>query len=228
MQGDSLCSASAGSTALGSAQRSTYLVSKTATLAAELEILTAALDDPGTDVADSLRWLALSAAAAITSYLGLSVLVARSDPPLAFTVLADGVTAGDAQTSLHVVVPGVGVRAGRLAVTVTLYASAPGAFVDLAADLAWLTKRPLSDFTMDRHLAIPTGAVSGNSLRAASLVNQAIGVLIGRGYTPEQALGHLDAEAARAGTDHRVVAQRILARLSAPDEDDTDSGLWLR
>jgi hypothetical protein len=222
VQGDSLCSASAGSTALGSAQRSTYLVSKTAALAAELEILTAALDDPGTDVAHSLRWLALSAAAAVTSYLGLSVLVARSDPPLAFTVLADGVTAGDAKTSLHVAVPGLGERAGRLAVTVTLYAGAPGAFVDLAADLAWLTKSPVSDFTLDQHLAIPTGAVSGYPLRAASLVNQAIGVLIGRGYTPEQALGHLDAEADRARADRHVVAQRILARLSTTDDAGAD------
>ncbi|BDX33516.1 hypothetical protein TUM20985_40630 [Mycobacterium antarcticum] len=203
-------------------------MSKTAALDAELEILTAALDDPDADVANSLRWLTLSAAAAVTSYLGLSVLVAGSDPPLAFTVLADGVTAGDAQASLHVDVPGVGGRTGRLAVTVTLYAGVPGAFVDLAADLAWLTKSPPSDFTMDQHLAIPTGAVSGNPLRAATLVNQAIGVLIGRGYSPEQALGHLDAEAARARTDRRVVAQRILARLSARDEDGTESGLRIR
>jgi hypothetical protein len=80
----------------------------------------------------------------------------------------------------------------------------------------------LSDFILDQHLAIPTGAVSGYPLRAASLVNQAIGVLIGRGYTPEQALGHLDAEADRARADRHVVAQRILARLSTTDDAGAD------
>lgn len=62
----------------------------TAALAAELGILTAALDEPDADIAHSLRQLALTAASAIASYLGLSVLVALSDPPLAFTTLADG------------------------------------------------------------------------------------------------------------------------------------------
>ncbi|MBJ7336117.1 hypothetical protein [Mycolicibacterium sp.] len=205
-------------------------MSNTAALAAELEILTAALDDPRADVENSLRWLTLNAAAAITTYLGLSVLVARSDPPLAFTVLADGVTGTDVQTSLRVVIPGVDQRAGRLTVTVTLYAGSPGAFVDLAADLAWLTNSPLNDFVLDQHLAVPAPEESQTALLEASLVNQAIGVLVGRGYTPERALGHLDAEAARTRTDRHAAAERILAGLSAvdADEDDPDTGLRVR
>ena len=44
-------------------------------MAASLNILTAALDDPGADVAHSLHQLTLQAAAAIPTYLGLSVVV---------------------------------------------------------------------------------------------------------------------------------------------------------
>lgn len=185
-----------------------------AALAAELEILTAALDEPGAGIADSLRQLALTAANAITSYLGLSILVVGSDPPLAFTVLADGVSAVDIRTSLHVVLPGEG--EGPM-VAVNLYAGSPGAFVDLAADLAWLTTRPLSDFVLDQHLTVPGQSHTG--LRATSIVNQAIGVLIGRGHTPEQAIWQLDTHAVRAGTNRHGAAQLVLATLSTTDSD---------
>ena len=64
--------------ALGSAQRSTHLVTITTAMAAALAILTEALDEPGTDIAHSLHRLTLDAAAAIPSYLGLSVLVPKA------------------------------------------------------------------------------------------------------------------------------------------------------
>ena len=190
-----------------------------AALAAELEILTAALDQPGTDIARSVRQLALNAAAGVTTYLGLSVLVGRSDPPFAFTALADGVAADDIGTSLRVELPGL---VDQLTIAVNLYAGSPGAFVDLAADMAWLTARPLSDFVLDQHLTIPTPSNTGTELRAASIINQAMGVLIGRGHTPEQAHWHLDSQAADAGTDRRAAAQHVLATLTATDIEDVD------
>ena len=194
----------------------------TAALAAELEILTAALDEPGADIAHSLRQLALTAASAIASYLGLSVLVARTDPPFVCTILADGVAADDIRTSLRMVLSDAGDGRDRLAVAVNLYARSPGAFVDLAADLAWLTARPLADFVLDQHLAVPTPSNSGTKLHVASIINQAIGVLIGRGHTPEQADSHLDSQAARADTDRHVAAQLVLATLTATDIEDVD------
>ena len=196
-------------------------MTNTADLAVELEILTAALDQPGTDIAHTLRQLALDAAAAITTYLGLSVLVVRSDPPFAFTSLADGVVAEDIRTSLRVELLSVG-DGGDLTVAVNLYARTPGAFVDLAADLAWLTARPLSDFVLDQHLTVPTPMNTGTQLHAASVVNQAIGVLIGRGYTPDQAHRQLGTPAADAGTDRHTAAELILANLTAAPVDDTD------
>ena len=56
-----------------------------AALAADLGILTAALDEPGADVADSLRQLAADATAAIPTFLGLSGTVDGIDPPFTFT-----------------------------------------------------------------------------------------------------------------------------------------------
>jgi hypothetical protein len=197
-------------------------VTITAALAAELEILTAALDEPGADIAHSVRQLALNATAGVTTYLGLSVLVGRSDPPFAFTALADGVAADDIGTSLRVELPGL---VDQLTVAVNLYAGSPGAFVDLAADLAWLTARPLSDFVLDQHLTIPTPSNTGTQLHAASIINQAMGVLIGRGHTPEQAHWQLDGQAADAGTDRHAAAQHVLATLTATDIEDVDRAI---
>jgi hypothetical protein len=202
-------------------------VTITAALAAELEILTAALDQPGADIARSVHQLALNAAAGVTSYLGLSVLVGRSDPPFAFTILADGVAADDIGTSLRVELPGVGDGGGRLTVAVNLYAGSPGAFVDLAADLAWLTARPLSDFVLDQHLDIPTPSNTGTQLHAASVINQAIGVLIGRGHTPEQAHWQLDTQTAHTGTDRLAAAQLVLAKLTPADIEHSDRDLGI-
>jgi hypothetical protein len=195
-------------------------VSTFAALAAELEILTAALDEPGADVAHSLRRLALDAAAAVSTYLGLSILVSSAEPPFAFTALAAGVAADDIRTSLRVVVPGEGEGGQLLAVAVILYAGSPGAFVDLAADLAWLTSWPPSHFMLDRHVGLPISPEVGTQLRAASTINQAIGVLIGRGYTPQQANEQLSAQASFARTNRLAAAQLILAELTASDTEE--------
>jgi hypothetical protein len=187
----------------------------TAALAADLGILTAALDAPGTDVADSLHQLAANAAASIPTFLGLGVTVEGSDPPFAFSTLPDGVSAGDVRTSLGLALPGVGDARVARAVVLVLYARSPGTFVDLAADLAWLTARPLRDFVLDQHLpAAGPGTVT--HLLEESVINQAIGVLIGQGYTPMQADRQLDVLAADAGVSRRAASLRILAKVTRP------------
>jgi hypothetical protein len=74
-----------------------------------------------------------------------------------------------------------------------------------------LTARPLSDFVLDQHLPIPAERGAVTSLFEASVINQAIGALIGQGYTPEQAERHLIAEGADAGISRHAVGLRILA-----------------
>jgi hypothetical protein len=192
-----------------------------AALVADLGILTAALDEPAADVLHSLHRLGGDAQAAVPTFLGLSVTAAGSDPPFTFTIFeedaADGVGA-----SLSLTLPGVGEGWASPSVALVLYARTPGTFVDLAADLAWLTGRPPSDFALDQHLSAPAGSDAGTSLRAASVINQAIGVLICRGYTPRQAHSKLDTQADGAGTDRYATAQSILDTLTAADPADAE------
>jgi len=61
-----------------------------AALAADLGILTAALDEPGADVLHSLHQLGLDAQAAVPSYLGLSVTVDGSEPTFTLATVEDG------------------------------------------------------------------------------------------------------------------------------------------
>lgn len=186
-----------------------------ADLAATLGILTAALDEPGADILQSLHQLGVDAQAAVPSYLGLSIIVNGSDPPFMFTTLADTSTAGDVRASLRLTLPGVGQTSP--AVVLVLYAGTPGTFVDLAADLAWLTGRPLSEFTLDQHLTAPARVDAETSLQAAAVINQAIGVLIGLGYPPRHAHSELNNLAESAGVNRHTAAQRILDTLIATD-----------
>ncbi len=192
-----------------------------AALAADLGILTAALDEPGADVLHSLQQLGVDAQAAVPTFLGLSVTVDGSDPPFTFTNLEDG-AADDVRTSVRLTLPGVGGDRASPSVALTLYAGTPGTFVDLTADLAWLTGRPLSDFVLDQHLSVPDRSDTGICLRAASVINQAIGVLIGRGHMPGQAHRELDIRADSAGTDRHTTAQFILDTLTAEDPADAE------
>jgi hypothetical protein len=197
-------------------------VTITAAMAASLEILTAALDDPDTDIARSLRLLALDAEAAIPTYLGLSVVVPQSDPPLTLTSLADGAAVGDIGTSLRFSLAGGTDPPNTSEVVIMLYAGAPGTFVDLAADLAWLTGRPPADFTLDQHLTPAPAPLPDGTLPAAADVNQAVGVLLGRGYTPQQADRELDTRAANHRIDRHTAARHILATITTTDDDGHD------
>jgi len=195
-----------------------------AALAADLGILTAALDEPDADVLHSLHQLEVDAQAAVPTYLGLSAIVDGTDPPFRFTTLEDG-TADNVRTSLRLTLL-AHVGDGRAAplVALILYAETPGTFVDLTADLAWLTGRPPSDFALDQHLSVPAGSDAATYLRAASVINQAIGVLIGRGATPWQAHRELDTQADGAGTDRYTTAQFILDTLTAEGKTPRSCG----
>lgn len=167
----------------GSAQRNTLLMDKiTPALAATLALLTAALDDPGADVAAGMAAFTGEAHAAIGSYLGLTVSVSGGAGAVTFTTLADSEQMPAIRASLRMLLPDVagadGVSAGLI-----LYAGRSGAFVDLAAEPAWLTGRELTDFVLDQHLQLAAQPDGTLTLLNASLIDQAIGVLLGRGHT---------------------------------------------
>ncbi|WP_133259353.1 hypothetical protein [Mycobacterium colombiense] len=187
-----------------------------AALAADLDILTAGLDQPGANVLHTLHQSGVDARAAVPTYLGLRVTVDDSDPPFTFTILEDGAVTDDVRSSLRLRLPGAGGGRSSLSVSVILYAATPGACVDLTADVAWLTGRPPSDFVLDQHLPGPDRPDdAGTYLRTVSVINQAIGVLIGRGYTPEQADRELDTRGERSSAERHVIAQSILDTLAA-------------
>lgn len=185
-------------------------------LAAELALLTQALDLPGADVAATLTRLAADAQAAVHSSLGLSVAIKAHGAEFDLTVLAEGTQPEQVRTSLLVPLSTADVSTTSASVTVVLYAASPGAFVDLAADLAWITGRALADFRLDEHRELPAGYTDRSPLAAMSDINQALGVLIGDGSTPEQAERILYARAATVGIDLRGAATLILAVLSPP------------
>ena len=121
----------------------------------------------------------------------------------------------DVRTSLGLTLPGVDHGRASPSVDLVLYAATPGSFVDLTADLTWLTGRPTSDFALDRHLSVPGGSDTRITLRAASVINQAIGFLIGSGYTLANARRELGIQADAAGTDRHIAARVILDKLMA-------------
>jgi hypothetical protein len=97
---------------------------------------------------------------------------------------------------------------------VILYAATPGAFVDLAADLSWLAGLELDEFALDQHLNLPVDPETAGVGQAASLINQAIGVLVARGRTLGAASDELDARAADAGHGRYETATAILASVA--------------
>jgi len=107
---------------------------------------------------------------AAPSFLGISVLVAGAGPGLQVDVMEEvlgdvmaGVgSVGRTQSPLFIptseAIAGVSHGDGPTtwpSIALVLYAAVPGALVDLATDLAWLTSLPLADFVLDHHLRGP-------------------------------------------------------------------------
>ena len=184
-------------------------------LTAQFNALTAALDDPGTDLETILDVLVDDLSAAVSSFLGLRMTLQLDGVPVTLTAMDAGlaVTAGASLT----------LPLGRSTDegpggTVVFYARHPGAFVDLAADLQRVHD-PDGQVYLDDHLPSagdqPRWAgITG--LAELSVVNQAIGVLITRGHSPAEA----HAELRRRATDtlHSMpdAAEHVLASTNAP------------
>lgn len=193
--------------------RSRPLVKITAAVAADLAALTEALDEPGADLATTLDQLATDAKLAVGSLVGLTVRLTVGGQQTQLSTLDGAAASGAVRASLLIPLQPVLVDAAATAagIDLVLYAATRGAFTDLAADLAWLTGRALGEYVLDQHLAGLHATAPTDGLATLSLINQAIGVLIARGHTPEQAERELQARAARGGVDRHVAARQILA-----------------
>lgn len=182
--------------------------------AADPVALTATFDDSETELAAALTLLADQLRLVVPTYLGLSVIVTTADSHTELAAPDHVGSTGDIRSSMSI--PASQVLAGQNSrdgtITLIVYAGAAGALVDLAADLAWLTSRPMTEFALDHHLAGPS--TLENDAITEFLVNQAIGVLLGRGKTPQQAIATLDAMAARDRVHRRTAASALLDDLA--------------
>ena len=91
-----------------------------------------------------------------------------------------------------------------------LYATAPGAFVDMAADLSYALGADGSGVRLDEHL-VPVSARSGlTGVEELSIVNRAEGLLLGRGHSLSEAHQHLERKAEQSGLEVYQVAAYLI------------------
>ncbi|WP_035792079.1 ANTAR domain-containing protein [Kitasatospora mediocidica] len=177
-------------------------------LAAELKTLTDALGRPSTDLTDSVRKLADGLRFAVPSWLGLTLTLVLNGLPLALTVLDDGMTPRRIATSAAM--PLTPVHGAEHGSSIVFYAGTSGAFVDFAADAAYALGLELDDVALDQHLT-PASRTSGvTGLADIAGLNQAIGILVDHGHTPDEAQAELRRLARHARTSLSATAQLVI------------------
>jgi hypothetical protein len=111
-------------------------------------------------------------------------------------------------------------------IVLILYATTPGAFVDLSADLAWLRRTGATratDIALDQDLTPPVFRRIDIALGVLSSIDQATGVLIERGSTPDQARSQLAVLSAASGRTLYAEADHLLTSLG-PDRSAHRAG----
>lgn len=181
------------------------------------------VDGLGTDdgiLTDAMAVLVGDLGAAVSSYLGLRLSLVLDGWPVTLSAFPplDG---GRPVTSLRLALSGLD-RGFDAASHVVFYAGTPGAFVDLAADFAYLhgqgwgrdpTGLPVAMddpaagdghralVVLDVDLPPPTVVAGFTGLAEYAAINRALGVLLERGHPPDQARAALHHGASVAGMD---------------------------
>lgn len=191
-------------------------------LIADLHLLNEMLEDSpsGTapDIAATLTLLMSEAWLAVPSSLGLTVLLPQvGEPWLEITTIESDSDRERIRASMRFSVHGDSTTGApdMDAIELILYAAQPGAFVDLAADLTWLTQRPWRDFRVDEDLMGPRETSGARALTSWSTINQARGLLINGGLTIDEADAKLDDRAASRGIGRHLAAAELLAEVSS-------------
>lgn len=185
-----------------------------------------------------LAALAATLGTAVASYRGLQLTLHEDGYPVVLTAFAadpgaasgqeriDGTTGRDPiLTSLRL--PLRLVHAGfEDGSQIVFYASRPGAFVDLAADLSYTLSPPTPErssgpdegpvIVLDADLP-PNSRTSGFSgLSELSTINHAVGFMLARGHRPDEVHQTLRRHAAAVGLSPRDFAARMILPLSHP------------
>ncbi len=94
---------------------------------------------------------------------------------------------------------------------IVFYASHAGAFVDFAADVAFMLGLPIDTIKLDEQFDALVGHIRSSGLDDVSSVNQAIGILIGQGHSIDEARRDLSERADRAQISGSEAARRLIA-----------------
>jgi hypothetical protein len=158
---------------------STLLIDDIRNLFSDLAVPDGVAEQP-VELEKSLTALTEAAKSAAPSYRGLALTLFIDEQPVSVTSAEAGDTS-DIATSLRVSLAWVpSLSAGG---RIIFYASTPGTFVDLAADLAFALD---SDIRLDED--IPPALLSGlTGVGKLSAINKAVGVLINHGHTTDSA-----------------------------------------
>ena len=186
-----------------------------ATLAADLAVLTQALDDPGIDLEAELRAFIADLTHAVGSYTGLTMTIALDHHEISFIVQEDA----PSEPATSLLIPLLAIASDEVAGTLLLHAATPGAFVDLAADLSYALGLDPANLVLDGHLApaAPSARVTG--LDDYATINRAIGVLMDHGHTRRSARAELHRLATVEHHSPRAAAQAILRTASSAPKD---------
>lgn len=163
-----------------------------AAFAADLALLTQALDDPDVDLEAALGGLGNALSRAVDSYCAMTVTIVLDGRDVSFTVpRRNAPTAVEPAPTTSLLIPLSAFTGTSTGSTFILYAATPGALVDLAADLTYALGTGPDVLVLDAHLPLPPPSSRITGLDGQMLVNQAVGVLLDRGHTPESASSEL-------------------------------------
>jgi len=173
-------------------------------LGSHLRDLVESIGAADTSLSESVGALEKHLRASVASYQGLRLTLVLGDWPVTLTSFA-AAGRGSPVTSLRVALPALGPGFDPDS-RIVFYAGRPGALVDLAADLSYLhsRRRPADSpdappVVLDDDLP-PESVVSGLSgLAEYATTHRAMGVLLGRGHSPDQAQATLRRAAAASG-----------------------------
>jgi hypothetical protein len=177
-------------------------------LSLDLQNLLRVLDHPDLDIEWSLRSLRHDLERVVPSFVGLSMTVVVEGQPVTLTSVGDEAARAEVASSLDVPLAlTAGLAAGS---GLVLYALAPGAFVELATELGHALGAEDGEMLLDRDLHPDTrsGIVGVEEL---AMINRAIGVLIGRGRTADEARAYLRLKAAQANLRPYQVAAYLVS-----------------
>jgi hypothetical protein len=175
--------------------------------AADLAVLSHALDGDA-DLETTVRDFAAAAKIAVASFLGMTVTVIAGGHEVNFDMQERA--GAEFEIAASLLIPLANITVTKAGSCLVLYAATPGAFVDLAADLTYALQVGPDALIVDAHLNPSFDDAGPDGLADMTHINQATGILIGRGHTPDSASTELRRLAHLAETTIRGAAHQLI------------------